>query len=227
MWCSLAHPVGGDRQRLVSGTPVQCALHTAWPEVQPCLWGHQDKAWALYNVFLPLHYSYSVVFMLIVFHFVLIVQQTFSEGLPTMCLTPFQGRFSSYLWQNMIVSYVLYFLCPALTVGDPQTCDWELLCPPSEASQMGNCRRRMPIPASEGEGPATDQSCLFTLCSSGREGSPVPFFYSLLLSCGAGLLSFGASGTTKGDVTPNGVTLMPKRSTMLYNHTVGIYCECS
>lgn len=61
-----------DRQE--TGVWNTCALPMSWLEVQLSYF-YGPRAWALYDIFLPLYYSCSVIFMLIGFH---LVQQTFS-----------------------------------------------------------------------------------------------------------------------------------------------------
>lgn len=53
---------------------LQCALPMSWLKVQLSYF-YGPQAWALYDGFLPVYYSCSVIFMLIGFH---LVQQIFS-----------------------------------------------------------------------------------------------------------------------------------------------------
>lgn len=171
---------------------VQPALHTVWLKVRfSCFHGHKIrhghfttfsfpraalKVWSSCSLFFALSLSFNRHFLRT--HLI-------------VCQASFQWSLVLYLWENMILSYVLYFLCPASIPGDPQICDWKLLCSSLEASQMGSCNCHTPIPVSEGEGPARTKVASSS-SSSGREEYPEPSFCSLLLPCVADHLPFCA-----------------------------------
>lgn len=96
--CFLAYLIGVDRQEMcLEHVCAACPSHSLTGSPAFLFLWSQDKAWALNNIFLPLHCSYSVIFMLIVFHLVLIIQQPFPECPPVVCQAPFQGSLVLYL----------------------------------------------------------------------------------------------------------------------------------
>lgn len=167
-----------------------------------CFCGHQNKAWARHNIFLPLYYSYDVIFMLTDFHLVLIIQQTFSKCLWCARHHSREGSYCCYCVFERTWSYIVYFQRPSFAVGDPQTCGQETLCSSLNASQMGSHHCHVPVPASEAEGTDMAERCFLTLGRHGV-GTPLATFSRLAPAVWGWPLSFRMSGTTEGNETPS------------------------